>query len=115
MSRPMDDETRARVLELAKAGHTYGEIGKMVGKTRGAISGVVFRARPPKPKSNAPEKTWEPYHNYKDLKPAKYPYAADLTCPDFAWDDDHIALVLGARPMGFPVAFSRPHSRMRAA
>lgn len=106
-----------RVMALVNKGMPYPKIARLFGVTTNAVSGLVFRERH---KDNMPKRPSrakaEPFfHVNPNLTPAKVPFAPDCSCPDFAWDDQHVAAVYAARADGFPVAFSRPHYRLRAA
>lgn len=111
---------RAEIARLADEGVRYSEIARKFGKlSRSSISGIVWRHRNgfiPKDKRKKSERTrTEAYHNLAHIEPAKYPFAPDSSCPDFAYDEEHIAAVLAERPNGFPVAFMRRAPRRIAA
>lgn len=100
-----DDE---QLIALKRSGLSFAEISRLYGTTRNAIQGRLYRAtgahsrrkiRTSKPSSNGLAGDTKGRRN-KQIVPAKYPYAPDTSCPDFAWDDDHCAAAMATG--GFP-------------
>lgn len=108
MTKPWTPEETAKALAHVAWGHSYAEIGRRLGRSRSSIAGVVKRA---KQRAERPEIRIKrpPVHfganqeRLTPILPAKYPFASDCSCPDFAHDDLHADAVTGARPAGFPV------------
>ena len=90
-----------------KDGLTFSRLCHQVGKTKqGCISryhrlkGNLFPSEVIREPGKGRPKNYVT-HVYRDLKPAKHPYAPDSSCPDFAYDDLHCEAVLavGAFPI----------------
>lgn len=115
MSFPWTDEIDAQITAMRADGVPFPAIGKAVGASRGAVQGRYYRqtdqpsVRKPRKRSDRPRKVTDPRHYYRSLKPSKTPFAADISCPDFAWDDDHCAAVLAIGT--FPVLPRRADRR----
>lgn len=97
--RGIAKSTHATMAEMAADGLSYVEIAELFGITRFAVGGILFRLRHGysnrRADSDRPtKKPIDAYHAYRDLQPAKAPYAPDCSCPDFANDDDHIRAVI---------------------
>lgn len=89
-------------------GFTYTQAAAKMGRSRSAIAGVVKRAkakaqRPEVKLKRPPVRFGANFERATPILPAKYPYAADCSCPEFAHDDLHTSAVLREREIGFPV------------
>lgn len=110
-------EDRQEIRRMADAGHPYRSIAAKFSIPTRAVDGIVFRQRhgprmqAPRPKPAADRAGAS--HSFKDIEPAKYPFAADSSCPAFAHDEVHLAAVFAARKHGFPVAFGLKRPRYR--
>lgn len=87
----------------------FSRVALKLGKSRGAVLSRYYRLighgfpsdyrrRLP---SAVPMTGGARLERIPEVRPAKYPYAPDCSCPDFAWDDDHCDAVLAAG--GFPI------------
>lgn len=114
--RELTPEDRATIIRLAARGISYAALSREYGVTRSAIGGIVFRFHNPnyvQPNRRATTRNpLDAYHVYRDLQPAKQPFAPDCSCPDFANDDAHCEAVnaLG----GFPALELSPPKRLSA-
>lgn len=86
---------------LQRKGKSQREIVRLTGWSKGAVSRAV-----------------DPYvkilpHVQPEPAPEPEPIAPEPVKP--VNDDSYVAKVLTVSPSGFPVAFSRPHFRVRAA
>lgn len=108
MSKSWTPEEAAEAVALVDWGHTYAFVARKLGRSRSSIAGIVKRAkanatRPEIRIKRPPVHFGANFERATPIKPAKYPYASDCSCPDFAHDDLHADAVTGARPAGFPV------------
>lgn len=95
-----------KLLDMRRRGLTFAVCGRLLGVTRNAAQGRWYRVtgahekRTPRFKPEVVQRDRQvvvkDWRKSKDIKPAKYPYAADCSCPAFAWDDQHCAAVLAA-------------------
>lgn len=95
---------RRRAIALRAQGFSNNEIGERMGVSRSAIGGLFHRLRKgfyDQPRKERERKTGAVLSHRKDIAPSKTPFAADDSCPDFAWDDDHCAAVNAGG--GYPV------------
>lgn len=103
-------EMRADILEMAKNGLTHFEIASIYGTSRSSIGGVIHRAshgyiyKRDQPQAERTKIAGWHVPN-PNLMPAKYPFAADESCPDFAHDDMHCEAVLAHG--GYPTLIFR--------
>lgn len=99
-------ERHDTLMRLRDQGESFTEIGRRLGISKQAAQGRWYRF------TGAYEKRIQRVRGvstvndtgarkFQDLKPAKYPFAPDSSCPEFANDDDHCAKVLAEG--GFPV------------
>lgn len=106
--KPWTEDEWTEVLRLRDNDVGYAKIGHKFGLTKNAVQGRIYRrllnipsavsaSLRVRPSRSVPN----PYLTYRHLEPSRTPFASDLTCPDFAWDDDHCGEVLGAG--GYPV------------
>jgi len=96
---------KARIRQLADDGWLYREIAEQYGIPRGSVARIVHHERKGygSDRDETLSKPREPSHALKNLARAKYPFAADDSCPDFAHDDAHCAAIRARG--GFPDAF----------
>jgi len=103
---------REAAQQLRKQGLTHEEIGVKLGATRAAVGSLFARIKRGHYERHAARNPAPPAFRFdRDIKPSRTPFAADCSCPDFAWDEDHLAAIRAVRPTGFPVAFAKRRSR----
>lgn len=102
-------ETDARLLHLRDEQRLrFSTIAPLLHKSRSAVVGRYYRITGhgfPSDRRHRPRKQASgpklAHHEMRGVPAAKYPYAPDCSCPDFAWDDDHCGAVMAAG--GFPI------------
>ena len=95
-------ELDAELLRLRdKEGLSFPKTAKALGVRRDQALGRYHRLKKTKFQSLADrhlrrKRIYQPCRHEKLIEASKYPFAADSSCPDFAWDELHCAAVLAA-------------------